>query len=113
MIPKGVIVVIPVEQIHNDPRYYPDPHKFVPERFSAENNGSKNQIAFLNFGAGPRNCIGMRLGFVQMKVALSNLINKFELAPLEGATPIGLDMHRHFGLSRFPKNLKLKLIPRS
>jgi cytochrome P450 family 6 len=55
---KGVRVVIPVYAIHHDPRYYPEPDRFDPERFSDEAKSSRPHFTYLPFGEGPRNCIG-------------------------------------------------------
>lgn len=45
---------IPIYSIHHDPKYYPDPEKFDPERFSDENKHNVNQDCYLSFGIGPR-----------------------------------------------------------
>lgn len=58
-IEKGKMVVLSSWGIHHDPKYYPDPEKFDPERFSPENEKNRHPCAYLPFGAGPRNCIGM------------------------------------------------------
>lgn len=55
---RGDICVIPMFAIHRDPKHYPNPDKFDPERFSDENKDSINPLAYLPFGLGPRNCIG-------------------------------------------------------
>jgi len=55
---EGVRVVIPVYAIHHDPRYYPEPDRFDPERFSDEAKSFRPHFTFLPFGEGPRNCIG-------------------------------------------------------
>ena len=55
---KGVRVVIPVYAIHHDPRYYPEPERFDPERFSEEVKSTRPHYTYLPFGEGPRNCIG-------------------------------------------------------
>jgi len=112
-IPVGMVVSVPVERIHYDPKYYPNPEKFDPERFSAANNSNRNQSAYLPFGIGPRNCIGMRLAIVELKVALSYLIFNFQLAPIKDVTPVPIKMERNFGFTRLSLTLKLKLEPRN
>lgn len=59
-IEKGESVWIPIFAIQRDPKYYPDPEKFDPERFSEENKHNIVPYTFLSFGAGPRNCIGKK-----------------------------------------------------
>jgi len=39
---KEDVVLIPVQAIHTDPKFYPDPFKFDPERFDKENKGTRN-----------------------------------------------------------------------
>ena len=51
-------IVIPVTGIHRNPKFYPNPDKFDPERFSKENSHSLVPYTDLSFGEGPRFCIG-------------------------------------------------------
>jgi cytochrome P450 family 4 len=45
--------------MHRDPKLFPNPNQFLPERFSIENTMElKNPYVFVPFSAGPRNCIG-------------------------------------------------------
>ncbi|KAJ7401957.1 Cytochrome P450 3A12 [Pitangus sulphuratus] len=77
MIPKDMVVMIPAFVLHRDLRYWPEPEEFRPERFSKENKEHLDPYTFLPFGAGPRNCIGMRLAHLVMKVAVVVLLQNF------------------------------------
>ncbi|CAG2060740.1 unnamed protein product [Timema podura] len=79
ILEKGTTVFIPIFGIHYDPKYYPNPEKFDPERFSAKNKNDIPKYAHLPFGEGPRNCIGMRFGLMQVKTGLIHLLSKFEV----------------------------------
>lgn len=58
---KGDVVFIPIVGLHSDPDYFPNPEKFDPERFSAENKGNIPPNVYLPFGMGPRGCIGQHM----------------------------------------------------
>lgn len=57
-IDEGVAVVVPVQALHMDPKYFECPHEFRPERFHPDNFQSVHKYAYLPFGSGPRACIG-------------------------------------------------------
>lgn len=79
-IAKGQQVFIPVYGIHHDPAIYEDPEAFKPERFSAEQIQQRVQGAFLPFGDGPRNCVGLRFAMLEMRIALVKLLQRFEFS---------------------------------
>ncbi|RDD43709.1 Cytochrome P450 3A8 [Trichoplax sp. H2] len=60
LIPKDVVAAIPIYGIHHNEKLWPDPKKFIPERFTPEEKAKRHPFAHLPFGNGPRNCIGMR-----------------------------------------------------
>ncbi|KAF6203169.1 hypothetical protein GE061_003586 [Apolygus lucorum] len=82
-IPKGTAVFIPVYSIHRDPKYFPEPEKFKPERF--EQGITKG--AYSPFGDGPRICIGKRFAQVEIKLAMAMLLKTFRFCP--GSTEKG------------------------
>ena len=65
--------------LQRDEKFYTDPDKFDPERFSEENLVGVNQInrPYYAFGDGPRNCIGLRMGKMQTKCGLVMMLHKF------------------------------------
>ncbi|GAB6023835.1 hypothetical protein CHUAL_008576 [Chamberlinius hualienensis] len=77
--PKGLKIEIPIYNVHYDPDYWPEPEKFDPDRFSPENKSSVNPNAFLPFGAGPRNCIGLRFALMEIKCTMARLLSKYRL----------------------------------
>ncbi|XP_031628009.1 probable cytochrome P450 6d5 [Contarinia nasturtii] len=79
VIKKGVQLFIPVLGLEMDAKFYEEPEKFIPDRFNEENSVGKNLInrPYLPFGAGPRNCIGLKLGLLQIKVGLVMMLKKF------------------------------------
>ncbi|XP_022219091.1 probable cytochrome P450 4d14 [Drosophila obscura] len=82
LIPAKTDVMILIYHAHRDPDYFPEPHKFVPERFSLERKGEINPFAYTPFSAGPRNCIGQKFAMLEMKSTISKLLRHFELLPL-------------------------------
>jgi len=65
--------------IHRDPKYYPNPKKFDPERFSDENKDSINSAAYFPFGLGPRNCIGSRFALMESKAIIFYMLSAFRI----------------------------------
>ncbi|XP_055680292.1 cytochrome P450 6A1-like [Lutzomyia longipalpis] len=78
---KGTMVLISVLGFHHDPQIYPEPENFDPERFSSQAIKSRHPYAFLGFGNGPRNCIGMRFALMQIKICLATLLLMYKVSP--------------------------------
>ncbi|XP_061712886.1 cytochrome P450 6B2-like [Cydia pomonella] len=78
-VAKDQVVIASVSGIHHDEKYYPEPEKFDPDRFSPENVADRHSFAYLPFGLGPRHCIGMRFARVQSWVCIIRLLSKFRL----------------------------------
>lgn len=81
VLPKGTRITIPVISLHGDPKYYPNPKQFDPDRFSNANKSGKTflDMPYLPFGDGPRNCIGMRMGKLFTKVGVAATMQKFRV----------------------------------
>ncbi|NWU78940.1 CP3AL protein, partial [Onychorhynchus coronatus] len=110
-IPKGTVVTIPPYVLHLNPEYWSNPEEFRPERFSKENKESMDPYTYLPFGAGPRNCIGMRFALLTLKVAITSLLQHFTFQTCkETQIPIKLSSK---GLLIPEKPIILKLVPRT
>ncbi|XP_018336211.1 cytochrome P450 9e2 isoform X2 [Agrilus planipennis] len=92
-IKKGDIIWIPVYSIHHDPKHFPNPENFDPERFSDERKHEIKPFTYLPFGMGPRNCIGSRFALLEAKIALFNILRHFEIVSIGKQTvPFKLDV---------------------
>ncbi|PIA38931.1 hypothetical protein AQUCO_02700251v1 [Aquilegia coerulea] len=82
-IPKGTMLLINQLALHNDPKIWPEPTMFKPERFQkefGENEGTK----WIPFGQGRRACPGEGLGMRIMALMLGSLIQCYDLDLVEG-----------------------------
>lgn len=77
-MPYDMPIAIDVLSVHYDPELWGpvDPKVFYPQRHEVK----RNPIAFLAFGNGPRNCIGMKFALIELKIALVKLILNFEIS---------------------------------
>ncbi|CAD7012835.1 cytochrome P450 6a9 [Ceratitis capitata] len=108
VIEKGATVFISVMGIHHNPDIYPDPQRFDPERFSPEALKTRDTINWLPFGDGPRNCIGLRFGQMQIRVALTYLLQNFVFMQ-SGLTEVPLKLNIKQFLNSSENGIHLKV----
>ncbi|XP_077563553.1 cytochrome P450 3A24-like isoform X2 [Haemaphysalis longicornis] len=96
-VPKDCAVVIPIYAMHRDPEFFPDPESFNPERFSDENVDAIRPYTYLPFGAGPRNCVGMRLALQAVKLCLLHSVHSVQFVRTEN-TKVPLKIKRGLGV---------------
>lgn len=80
VIPTGTFVLLSTYAFHHSPNLYPEPDRFDPERFTIEMKEKRHPCAFLPFGEGPRNCVGLRFGLLQTKIGLATLLRNFKFS---------------------------------
>ncbi|CAH0725143.1 unnamed protein product, partial [Brenthis ino] len=78
-IPAGTVVYINATGMHYDPKYFPDPDTFNPDRFLPKNEKNIDPYAYLPFGEGPRFCIGKRFSLMVARFALASVILNYKI----------------------------------
>ncbi|PSN30022.1 Cytochrome P450 9e2 [Blattella germanica] len=95
----GECIYIPIFGLHRDPRHFPEPEKFDPERFSDENRHNINPYTYLPFGVGPRSCIGNRFALLEAKSVLVYLLSKFRVQTVDKTPETIKIIQKGFNLS--------------
>ena len=109
-VKKGTPIFVLAYSIHHDPKIWPNPEKFDPQRFSPEAKQSRDPYTYMPFGHGPHNCIGMRFAQMEIKLALTRILKKFrfEVAP-ETEIPPKLEVQTTLTT---PNGIMLKVVHR-
>jgi cytochrome P450 len=84
-IPKGAVLLAPQIVAHRDPRFWQDPLRFDPDRFSEENKVGRPRFCYFPFGAGARQCIGEGLAWMEGVLMLASVARDWRLSLPENA----------------------------
>ena len=82
-LPAGAGVTPCIHLIHRDPSIYPDPDRFIPERFLDNPPGT---YTWIPFGGGVRRCLGAAFAQFEMAVVLRELVRRYEVQPANPAS---------------------------
>jgi cytochrome P450 len=82
-LPAGALVLMPEWVTHHDARWYPEPERFDPERWTREALASRPKFAYYPFGGGSRLCIGEQFAWMEGVLVLATLASRwrFRLVP--------------------------------
>uniref|UniRef100_A0A0N5B1W7 Cytochrome P450 4c3 n=1 Tax=Strongyloides papillosus TaxID=174720 RepID=A0A0N5B1W7_STREA len=82
-IPAGTEIVINAYLTHRDPKYWPEPEKFRPERFMPPESNHRHPYSFIPFSVGSRNCIGQRFALLEEKSILAHVLTNFKVTSMK------------------------------
>ncbi len=85
-IPAGSKIYLCQYVMHRHPRYFPDPEKFDPERFTEGAKKERPQFAYFPFGGGARVCIGEHFAKMEGTLVLASIAQRFRLSLVPGQT---------------------------
>jgi cytochrome P450 len=77
-LPAGVTVTPSIHLVHRDPETYPEPERFLPERFLEKPPGT---YTWIPFGGGIRRCLGAAFAQFEMTVVLEELVKRRRIRP--------------------------------
>nr|XP_004659447.1 steroid 17-alpha-hydroxylase/17,20 lyase [Jaculus jaculus] len=89
-IPKNTHVVVNLWALHHNEKEWPQPDRFMPERFLDPTGGHiiTPSLSYLPFGAGPRSCVGEALARQELFLIMAWLLQRFDLeVPDNGQLP--------------------------
>ena len=90
-IPAGSILLLSQWITHRDPRFFPDPLRFDPMRFTPEANAARPKFAYFPFGGGPRVCIGEGFAWMEGVLLLATIARRWRFSRADSAvTPAAL-----------------------
>lgn len=89
-LPAGSMIQMSQWVVHRDPRFYPDPNAFRPERWAERPMKTLPKYAYFPFGGGARMCIGHSFAALEMILVIAMVAQRFRLAVAPGFFPIPL-----------------------
>jgi cytochrome P450 len=86
-LPASAAVFVSPFVTQRDPRWWPDPDRFDPERWTPEAVAGRPRYAAFPFGAGPRSCIGGGMARMVAVLAIAAIARRWTFRPLPGPPP--------------------------
>lgn len=80
---RDSVIIMPQWVMHRDPRFFPDPDRFDPERWTPEARAARPKHSFFGFSAGLRQCIGADMAVLEASIVLAMVLQRWTLSPAE------------------------------
>ncbi|XP_053393599.1 cytochrome P450 2U1-like [Mercenaria mercenaria] len=79
-IPARTLILPTLYSVHMDPKYFPSPEKFDPDRFIDDKGNLIKNEALIPFSTGPRTCLGEPLARMELFLVFANLLQRFNFS---------------------------------
>ncbi|HZW55666.1 MAG TPA: cytochrome P450 [Nitrososphaerales archaeon] len=83
ILPQDANVVISQYVNHHDPKYFPDPESFIPERWTQDMRKRLPKFAYFPFGGGPRGCVGEPFAWMEGVLLLATISKRWRMNHIE------------------------------
>lgn len=111
VIPAGTTVLPQIHTVHRDPKLFPNPEKFDPERFVDKSHEKLvNTDNVMAFGVGKRACLGESLARMELFLIFATLMQKFTFSIPEGQPLPSLEPR--FGIALTPEKYEVEIMSR-
>ncbi|KAI4486893.1 hypothetical protein M0802_012244 [Mischocyttarus mexicanus] len=108
LVPADTICVVNIYSLHRNPRYWPNPNVFDPDRFLPENVKQHYPFSYIPFSVGPRNCIGQKFAMLEIKLIVAYILRNFYVEPVDNID----DVKMATDITLIPsKPLRVRFIP--
>jgi cytochrome P450 len=89
---RGSLVILSPYVIQRDPRWFPEPERFDPDRFGPGRVESIPDYAFFPFGAGPHVCVGNTFAMMEITLVVATLVQRFAIQLTPGQEDLGPEL---------------------
>ena len=86
-IPAGTMVGINIYWTHHSEEYWEDPFTFDPMRFTPDKVKARHKYAWVPFGGGAHMCLGLHFAYMQVKILIAQLLQRYRIEVAEGYAP--------------------------
>jgi cytochrome P450 len=87
VIPSGTIVLMSQYLVHRDPRWWNEPERFDPDRWTPEQQAQRPKFAYFPFGGGARMCVGEHFAWMEGVLVLATIAQRWRLRYEESVDP--------------------------
>jgi cytochrome P450 len=84
LIPKGSHVHVSQFLMHRDARYFPEPERFYPQRWTPEAVAARPKFSYFPFGGGGLQCIGEGFAWTEGMLVIATLASRWRMRVVPG-----------------------------